>query len=136
MSDTWTDLDAISAQIARSISCANAARREGLLALENSLVNKTWASDLEYSRDDLFDYGLRLVIDGTDSELIDRLMSRIIATEYKYDNELTHTLKQIQKESCLSIQRGDNPRILMLMLTAYLSADHAKKVYKIVEGEI
>ena len=130
MLNMWDERMAIESAIVRAVAFGKAARREGLLTLEEMLVLKDG-----FYRDDLFEYGMRLVIDGTDGELIDDLMSNIIKTESESDTQSTRTLKEIQKAACLAIQRGENPRILALRLTSYLTADHAKKVYKLLEGK-
>ena len=84
--------------------------REGLLALEEY-------RDLEKAvKRDIFEYGMQFVIDGYDRKLIDKILSNIVNQE---KDEYARTLKLIQKEAVLSIQAGDNPRILVILLNSY-----------------
>ena len=94
-----------------AMNWAKKARCEGLLALEEDL-------DFEKSLDrDIFHYGMRFVVDGTDYEFIDTILSRIITHE---KDSLKSLLKTIQKEAVLAIQEGVNPRILVLVLNSYV----------------
>ena len=86
------------------------ARREGLLALEED-------SDQGKINDrDIFEYGIRFVVDGTDREMIEKILSNIIAQE---KDEHWRVLKTIQKEAVLAIQSGLNPRMLGYLLNSY-----------------
>lgn len=109
----------------RAIDFAERARREGLLALEKDIF-----SDKAENRD-IFEYGMRFVVDGTDKELIDKILSNIINQE---KDDFSKTLKTIQKEAVLSIQSGDNPRILLAILNSYtnipLNDPELKKVFE------
>jgi chemotaxis protein MotA len=100
--------------VERALFMNDKARREGLLALEEEIDGE------KYSQRELFEYGIRLVVDGTDASFIDRILSNIIDLEQ--DNE-TKTLKIIQKEAVLSIQAGDNPRIMALLLNSHVNID-------------
>jgi flagellar motor component MotA len=74
-------------------------RREGLLALEEELKNiDEW----------IFKFGLRLVVDGTDKEIVDQILSNKIKQE---KDEYTALLKTIQKEAVLMLQEGLNHRL-------------------------
>jgi len=96
--------------VKRAMEFSEKARREGLLALEGKF-------DQEKIDDrDVFEYGIRFVIDGTDQGLIDKILSNIINQE---KDENTRTLKTIQKEAVLRIQSGENPRLLYLLLNSY-----------------
>jgi flagellar motor component MotA len=92
------------------LNCAEKARREGLLALEEGLDQAK-----AYERD-IFVYGLGFVVDGIDNTLIEKILSNIIAQE---KDEYSRILKTIQKEAVLAIQEGLNPRILFHLLTSY-----------------
>jgi len=100
--------------VERALFMSNKARREGLLSLEEEIDGE------KYLQRELFEYGIRLVVDGTDASFIDRILSNIIDLEH--DDE-TKTLKTIQKEAVLSIQAGDNPRILTLLLNSHVNVD-------------
>jgi flagellar motor component MotA len=96
--------------VSRAMEFSEKARREGLLALEEE-------TDEERINDrDIFEYGMRFVIDGTDQEVIDKILSNIINQE---KDENTRTLKTIQKEAVLRIQSGENPRMLYYLLNSY-----------------
>jgi flagellar motor component MotA len=94
----------------RAMEFSEKARREGLLALEGKLDHK------KINDRDVFEYGIRFVIDGTDQGLIDRILSNIINQE---KDENLRTLKTIQKEAVLRIQDGMNPRQLFALLNSY-----------------
>ena len=93
------------------LNCAEKARREGLLALEEGL------DQAKADERDIFVYGLGFVTDGTDNTLIEKILSNIIAQE---KDEYSRILKTIQKEAVLAIQEGLNPRILFHLLTSYV----------------
>jgi len=96
--------------VKRAMEFSEKARREGLLALEEKF-------DKEKINDrDVFEYGIRFVIDGTDQRLIDKILSNIINQE---KDENMRTLKTIQKEAVLRIQSGENPRLLYYLLNSY-----------------
>ena len=108
----------------RAMEFSEKARREGLLALEEKL-------DREKINDrDVFEYGIRFVIDGTDQELIDKILSNILSQE---KDENMKVLKTIQKEAVLRIQEGMNPRQLYALLNSYtdisLREDEMKPVW-------
>jgi len=107
------------------LNCAEKARREGLLALEEGLDQK------KAGERDIFVYGLGFVTDGTDNVLIEKILSNIIAQE---KDEYSRILKTIQKEAVLAIQEGLNPRILFHLLTSYtdipLNDERIKKMMK------
>jgi flagellar motor component MotA len=108
------------------LNCSEKARREGLLALEEDLDEE------KANGRDIFEYGIRFVVDGTDSVLIEKILSNIIAQE---KDEYLRILKTIQKEAVLAIQEGLNPRILVHLLTSYtdipLNDEKIKKYSKL-----
>ena len=98
----------------RAMLFQNKARREGLLALEDDI-------DFEKAhKRDIFEYGIRFVVDGTDEELIEKILSNIINQE---KDGYSKTLKTIQKEAVLSIQQGHNPWMLLAILNSYTDTD-------------
>ena len=113
------------AMLGKILDCAEKARREGILALEEGL-NQEKADKRE-----IFEYGMGFVVDGTDSVLIEKILSNIIAQE---KDEYSRILKTIQKEAVLAIQEGLNPRILIHVLTSYtdipLNDERIKKLLK------
>jgi flagellar motor component MotA len=96
--------------VKRALALSEKARREGLLALEDE-------SDQEkINNRDIFEYGLRFVIDGTDAKILEKILSNIIKHE---KDENMYILKSIQKEAVLMIQDGTNPRLLYALLNSY-----------------
>jgi flagellar motor component MotA len=108
----------------RAMEFSEKARREGLLALEGMFDHK------KINDRDIFEYGIRFVIDGTDQGFIDKLLSNIVEQE---KDENMRTLKTIQKEAVLRIQDGMNPRQLFALLNSYtdisLREDELKETY-------
>jgi len=97
-----------------------------LLALEESL-------DEEKAADrDIFDYGMRFVVDGTDYSLIDKILSNIVRQE---KDELQLLLKTIQKEAVLAIQQGLNPREVAALLNSYTDIPPNDPVYQRIVGD-
>ena len=104
-------------------SFSETARREGLLSLEESL------DDL----DDMFmKDGLRHMVDGTDGDIIDDILSTIIDNE---PDEDARRLKLIKKEAILDIQRGTNHRLIALNATAFLRNHELKAVESLFSTE-
>ena len=59
---------------------------------------------------------MQFVADGTNAEIIDGILSNIIAQE---KDEYTHKLKTIEKEAVLWIQAGINPPLFCAILNSY-----------------
>jgi chemotaxis protein MotA len=104
--------DAYAGFACKAILFAEKARREGLLALEEELEDY---DEKFLGPRDIFKLGLRLVIDGTDKDFIDRILSNIVDQE---EDPLKKRLKVVQKEAVLSIQSGTNPRLLVYLLNS------------------
>jgi flagellar motor component MotA len=94
---------------ARAIFLSEKARTEGLLALEDEID-----SEKENKRD-IFEYGLRFVIDGIDYTIIKELLDNVIKQE---EDKYTCLLMGIKKEAVLSIQQGDNNRFIAWKLNS------------------
>ena len=96
--------------VKRTLKFSEKARREGLFSLEKE-------TDQEKINDrDIFEYGIRFVIDGTDQGLIDKILFNLVNQE---KDENARLLKTIQKEAVLSIQSGMHPSILYALLNSY-----------------
>jgi len=93
--------------IIKALSLSEKARREGLLALED----ETNEHVEEVNNRDIFWYGLRFVIDGTDSKDVKKILKPLINSE----------LDEIKKEAVLSIQKGNNPRMTLHILGSLLN---------------
>jgi flagellar motor component MotA len=96
--------------VKKALHASEKARREGLLALDDELDHEM--ADMR----DIFEYGLRFVVDGIEREIIDKILSNIIKQE---KDEQVRVLKIIQKEAVLTIQEGSNIRILYALLNSY-----------------
>jgi flagellar motor component MotA len=86
-------------------------RVEGLLSLEDEIDNE------KVDKRDIFEYGIRFIIDGTDINFIDKILSNIIKQE---KDENTVLLKTIQKEAVLSIEAGYHRNLLIALLNSYV----------------
>jgi len=96
------------------VKCALAfsekARRDGLLSLDDKL-------DQEKINDrDIFQYGLRFVVDGVDRVIVEKILSNLAGQE---KDEYTRMIKNIQKEAVLMIQEGLNTRLVYAVLNSY-----------------
>jgi flagellar motor component MotA len=109
--------------VERALDCSQLARREGLLALEEDL------SFEKLNERDIFEYGMRFAVDGTDPEIIRDILSNIIRQE---KDEYMAKLKKIQLAAVLSIQAGDNPRVMYYRLNSFtdipLNDEESKKI--------
>jgi flagellar motor component MotA len=94
----------------RALAFSEKARREGILALEEDLDHG------KIDNRDIFEYGIRFVLDGIECVFIDKILSNLVKQE---ENENMHILKTIQKEAVLMIQAGLNPKLLYALLNSY-----------------
>ena len=94
---------------ARAIQLSDKARREGLLAMED-IIDKE-----KMMQRDILEYGVRFVVDGTDGSLLKNILSNIIEQE---DDKYTRQLMTIKAEAVLSLQAGDNTRIMRYKLNS------------------
>jgi flagellar motor component MotA len=111
----------------KAMSTSKKSLVDGLLSLEEDND-----SDLVRARD-IFELGVRLVVDGTARDFIDRVLSNIIEQE---KDLLTRRLKNIQKEAVLGIQEGLNPRRLVILLNSLTGLSYNEDpVLKAMEDE-
>jgi flagellar motor component MotA len=116
------DKEFFDAEIQKLLSYAEKSRREGILALEEQLEEM---GSGELGRWDPIFVGIRLVVDGTDAEYVDRVL-RNLGSHYqdvKPGSEAivrSRTYHEIARVGCLSIQMGSNPRVLELELWSLL----------------
>jgi flagellar motor component MotA len=95
---------------AKAVQFSEKARTEGLLALEDVI-------DYEKANQrDILEYGLIFVIDGTDAAVIRDILSLIIDQE---EDKYTCLLMKLKMEAVISIQSGDNSRVLTCILNAH-----------------
>ena len=94
------------------VNAAEKARREGLLALED---------DLEECKYPLLRMGLQLVVDGTDPEIIEGILTaRVVSGNASGKDFLAQNIIHV---AALSIQQGDNPRIIEVKCFAYFGEE-------------
>jgi flagellar motor component MotA len=106
---------AYNAIVNRALFCAEKARREGLLALEEEIVFE------KLRKREIMEYGLSFVVDGFRSELINKILTNIINQEAEDDKKILMT---VQKEAVLSIAASFNPRLLIHILNSYVNIDN------------
>jgi flagellar motor component MotA len=110
--------------VLEAIHFGEKARREGLLALEELIDEE------KIENRNIFHYGLRFVIDGTQDIIIDNILSNLI----KY-NPKNIKLQLMQKEAVLAIQQGLNTRTLAHLLGVFLSSKEFKKLKSQIDFE-
>lgn len=103
---------------------SNTARKEGLLAIEDKFVYG--ASSIGA---DSISYGVMLVVDGTDPELVAEIASNEYLSSKYQGNE---ALRQyILIRGLLAVKSGENPRVIEEVLISLLPSeirDHARKM--------
>lgn len=120
------EVDTNSAESLREslVALAEKARSSGLLSLED---------DLESVEDPYFRMGLQLVVDGTDPEIVKSVLyTELDSQKKKKQMEIKETVLRLEKElaatvvkkkkiieGVLSIQSGDNPRIVEQKIKAF-----------------
>ena len=92
---------------ARVIKLAEKARGEGILAMEEEIDSG------KYNQQDILEYGIRLVVDGTDAVTIRDILSNIVNQE---KDKYAHLLMEIKKEAVLLIQSGGDPQFIAFTL--------------------
>jgi len=114
-------MKALNAIVERALTFSEKGRRETLTALEDFLDKD------KVKNRDIFDYGMRFVVDGTDYTIIDKILSNIIKQE-KDEHQLL--LKTIQKEAVWAIHKGMQTRILAALLNSYTDIPLSDPVFK------
>ena len=108
--------------VEKALASANKARSNGILALEDDLDHE------KVDGRDIFEYGLRFVVDGTDRSYIEEILSNIINQEK--DDQL-RTLMNIQKKAVLSIQAGDNlPLSFSFIISCIIGSSSSERSVK------
>ena len=103
-------VEAYPALIKNALALGQKARREGILALEGEI------DPVKIKERDILHYGLSMMADGTDGELIKKILGNIIARE---KDEYARIYKIIQMEAVAGIQNGMNTRMLYYILNSY-----------------
>ena len=103
-------LEKYSEIVVKALKFSVKARREGLLApeedLDGNLINNR----------DIFEYGMRFVVDGTDYVIIKDILDNIINQE---NDNYKKIIMNIQKEAVLDIQAGCNSRFIFYKLNSF-----------------
>ena len=107
------------------IDCANTARKYGVLALEE-FVQK---HDNEFLK-----VVMMLIVDGTDPELVKNIGTTLILADNHMGKGLLERL--IILEGCLSVQAGENPRIIATHLYCMLGESYLRYGRVGVNGDI
>jgi flagellar motor component MotA len=105
----------------RSIIFSTISYSMGLVSLENIVDKK------KYNQRDIFEYGIRLVLDGRPPEFIDKILSNIINLETEKERKI---LKNIQKDVVLSMQQGIAPEQIMWIMNSYVNIELDKATEK------
>jgi flagellar motor component MotA len=123
MNDFVKEYNAI---VERALLFVEKATSDGILALEDLIDEE------KYIQRDIFEYGVTLVLDGIEPEIIDHILTNIIELEADKDKTL---LKKIQKEAVLAISAGTNSRMVLMLLNSYVNIDveNTMKKYKELE---
>jgi flagellar motor component MotA len=93
----------------KALLAAEKARREGLLACEEDIDRE------KYDNRDIFQIGMTLIVDGTDPEFVKTILTNLVNQEADPDKKL---IKTMELAAVLSIQEGNNPRLLILSLNS------------------
>jgi flagellar motor component MotA len=105
--------------IKRAVALSEKFRREGLLAFEAELDHKGIAAR------DVFEYGLLLIIGGADLEYVEKILSMLISHE---TDPVQRHFANAKQDAVLSMTAGENTRILVMKLLAYLDKSIADVV--------
>ena len=114
----------------RSIIFSTISRSLGPVSLENILDKN------KQSQRDIFEYGMRLVLNGRLPEFIGKILSNIINLETDKEKKI---LKNIQKDVVLSIQQGSiSPEEIMWIMNSYVNIelDEATEKYNEIYEKI
>jgi flagellar motor component MotA len=98
--------------VERALLFSETARREGLLALEDLIDEK------KFLQRDIFELGIRLILDLAENTLLDKILTNIINLEENNDEKI---LKNIQKDAVMGVLNGDNPRLLIILLNSHVN---------------
>jgi flagellar motor component MotA len=114
--------------IVKTLLFSEKARREGLLSLEDELYDY----DEKLCERDIFLTGMRLVVDGVDKRIIEKILSNLIDQE---KDEKTHLLKTMQKEAILLIYEGASQWLVYQVLDSYIDDSLSKEIEKLLHDK-
>ena len=107
------------------VQASEKARSDGLLALED---------EMDHYEQPLLKLGMQLVVDGTDPNIVDQMLTARILSENKHGKAFLEQI--IIFTAVLSIQSGDNPRLMLEKCISYLgdAADELRARYRTLPG--
>ena len=100
--------------IQRILTLNTKAREQGLLSLEDDIDKEG------LKQRDVFDIGLLLAIDGIDRDIVKQILDNYCDNE-KY--EFMQLLNRIKKAGALSIQCGENTKLLTIVLDSLIPSE-------------
>lgn len=103
----------------RLVELSVRSRREGILALEDGL--EEIKTEIPTKGGYLLFILIRLMVDGNEDFVISDIADNCAAASG--ENAFDEFLFKMVKEGVLSIQRGDNPRVLEMRLLSYAGFD-------------
>ena len=116
---TNADRDACLPIIDLMMECSTTARSKGVLALEELVNNQ---------EDEFITFAMGLIIDGTDPCLVKGILETLIHTEMQKEThtEKRHQVRKIITEGVLSVQAGENPRLMEMKLLCFLGESYLR----------
>jgi flagellar motor component MotA len=108
----------------RAFSLIKIQRKEGLWALEKHLDQDGIAAK------DVFEYGLQFVIDDWNFGIIGKILDGLIEREI---DPVRKNFAMAKKEAVRSICNDDNPRILLVNLSAFFDEDISRDIMDLLE---
>ncbi len=98
------------------IRFSDKARKEGLLSLEEELPKL---------KDPFLKMGIQLIIDGTDPDLVEEILERVILFSNPSPNRALEYC--IIRTGILGVQSGNNPHVLHHQLYAYIGLEYIEE---------
>lgn len=111
------ELKSLQVDVEFFVAAADKVRREGLLSLEDDIPTNKFPSD----RNSIFQEGLHLIVNGTDTEIVHDILKKRILFGGKTGVELRREL--IIMEGILAIQSGIHPHLVGKILISFLSPE-------------
>lgn len=105
------------------------ARREGLLVLDDEIPSIT--EQIDGNAGEFAQILLKAVVDGIDSSVVKKIAENLISSTELSDFE--KVIFQIVLTGCLSMQIGDNPRILVLKCASLTGISGFREIRKWLE---
>ncbi len=110
--------------IYKIINLVNIARQKGVLVLE---------MEMEQEQSLFLKTAIGLVVDGTDPALVKQILQNIILADKYVGSDLLSRL--LIAEGILSVQQGENPRIIALKLSAMLGEKYILQIDEMLNNK-